>query len=334
MVLSALLPLLLSTTSVSFADDAVPPLGPVASLSQASQHEAKPAGDGEGKKNGKKGGKGGKGGKKGGHKEEGQKIAAAEFSNSGRTTKKGTLILSPLLAPSSYAVSDKVMVLVPIVPQLTGPKLGARYSFMNKKQKDLAVEPFASSDWQFASVSAGANLRYTMEMGKNRLNLAAGAGFSTTLDTVETVAASGSSVGADDIPSSGLTSTNLEIGYDLALHGGYRPLPGPAGLTLCGGRGQLEPVFLGELPPQPGRGRLRRRQRGGERAQRPRPRSGGAQRDAAADRRAVVEVLSHALQRFWRAGRSGYPCRWRCPMKIKTSVKSGDAQGPGEGGLW
>lgn len=213
MFLSAVLPLLLSTTGVSHAQDHAP--GAAAPDGGRQEVRAEGDGGGGGGKNAKKGGKsGGKGGK-GGKKDHGQKIAAAELSNSARTTKKGTLILSPLLEPSSYAVSDKVMVLVPIAPQLTGPKLGARYSFMNKKQKDLAVEPFASSDWQFASVSAGANVRYTMEMGKNRLNLAVGAGFSTDLDTVENIAASGSSVGADDIPTSGLTSTNLEVGYDL-----------------------------------------------------------------------------------------------------------------------
>lgn len=209
MFCSALLPLLLSTTGVAHAADSLDADGSSEVAAQGSGPRAeKEKGGGDGQKGKKKGGKGGKGQRE-------QKIAAAEFSNSARTTKKGTLILSPLLAPSSYAVSDKVMVLVPVLPQLVGPQLGARYSFMNKKQKDLAVEPFASSDWEFSAVTAGANVRYTMEMGKNRLNLAAGAGFSSDLDTVQSVAADGGAVSADDIPTSGLTSTNLEIGYDL-----------------------------------------------------------------------------------------------------------------------
>lgn len=169
------------------------------------------SGDNGGKKNGKGKGKGQKA-----EKDPPGKIVAAEFENSARTLKKGTIVLSPLFMPSSYGISNKVQLLVPIAPQMLGPQLGVRYDFMNKKKKDLSVEPFASSDWQFSSVTAGANLRYTMEMqGKGRLNAAVGGSFGTTLDNVESVAQDGTSgLSTSDIPASGLAGLNVEVGYD------------------------------------------------------------------------------------------------------------------------
>jgi len=215
MFLSAALTLLLSLSAPAHATEGAP----------AARHEASAASDAAAakkkaanKKSGKSGeGKGnGDGKKKGkGEKEPPGKIAAGEFENSARTLKKGAIVLSPLFMPSSYGISNKVQLLLPIAPQLLGPQVAVRYDFMNKKMKDLAVEPYASSDWSFSSVTAGANLRYTMEMKKNRLNLAAGAGFSTTLSKVENLAEDGTdSLSTDDIPSSGLAGINVEVGYD------------------------------------------------------------------------------------------------------------------------
>lgn len=211
MSLSLLLPLLVSVSPASLA--AAPEAFPAEEAESAdpSLHE---------KEGAKKGGKG-KGGKKGAKakREKEAKIAAGEFRNSARNLKKGTFLLHPLLMPSSYSVSDKVMVLAPILGQISGPQAAVRYSFLNQKKQDVAIEPWLASNWQFSSLTAGANLRYTMEVGKgNRLNLGAGAGFSTTLSEVEDVAGDGTDIDTDDlgdVDTSGLTSTSIEVGYDL-----------------------------------------------------------------------------------------------------------------------
>lgn len=211
MPLATALPLLLSLTATARAADALPatPIIQAAALSDGQKGDGKNGGGGGGNKKGKKGKR---------EKEPGRKIAAAEFPNSARTLKQGAIVLSPLIQPSSYGISNKVQLLVPIVPQMLGPQLAVRYDFKNTKKADLAIEPFVSSNWSLSGVTAGANLRYTMAVNGGRLNLGAGAGFSTTLDTVESVAEGGTSgLDTTDIPTSGLTSTNVEVGYDMVV---------------------------------------------------------------------------------------------------------------------
>lgn len=208
MMLAPALPLLLTLGAAARAADVPPepPTGQIAALSDGQKGDGK---DGGGNKKGKKGKR---------EKEPGRKIAAAEFPNSARTLKQGAMVLSPLIQPSSYGISNKVQLLLPIVPQMLGPQLAVRYDFKNTKKADLAIEPFVSSNWSLSGVTAGANVRYTMEVTGGRLNLGAGAGFSTTLDTVESVAQGGTSgLDSNDIPTSGLTSTNVELGYDMVV---------------------------------------------------------------------------------------------------------------------
>ena len=123
---------------------------------------------------------------------------AGSLSNGGYTLPDGEARIQ-VVAPSSFAVSDRLELQSSLLGLLGGPNLAAELGLLSDEGQALSITPAGSLSWDGSTLSTGLRAAYTLGgIAQPRLNLGLGAGWTR-------------SAGA-----SGLT-TNISVGYELPL---------------------------------------------------------------------------------------------------------------------